>query len=144
MSANALAPLGHAVGLDGVILLAYIIAIPANEIVILAPFMSDALRFSLIERLRENGVAARSHRPSRALRDEPLGDAQPDAAAGPGDDRDPAGQAASGNGPGLCVVNGCHVDRSSISAPQVQILWTAVSAVNGAPQPKGPAPWPRP
>jgi ferrous iron transport protein B len=33
-SANALAPLGHAIGLDGVILLAYVIAIPANEIVV--------------------------------------------------------------------------------------------------------------
>ena len=32
--ANALSPLGHAIGLDGVILLAYIIAIPANEIVV--------------------------------------------------------------------------------------------------------------
>ena len=32
--ANFLNPLGHAVGLDGVILLAYIIAIPANEIVV--------------------------------------------------------------------------------------------------------------
>ena len=31
---NALNPLGHAIGLDGVILLAYIIAIPANEIVV--------------------------------------------------------------------------------------------------------------
>ena len=34
MSANALAPLGRAIGLDGVILLAYVIAIPANEIVV--------------------------------------------------------------------------------------------------------------
>jgi ferrous iron transport protein B len=34
MSARALAPLGHAIGLDGVILLAYVIAIPANEIVV--------------------------------------------------------------------------------------------------------------
>jgi ferrous iron transport protein B len=34
LSANALAPLGHAIGLDGVILLAYVIAIPANEIVV--------------------------------------------------------------------------------------------------------------
>jgi ferrous iron transport protein B len=34
MTANALAPLGHAIGLDGVILLAYVIAIPANEIVV--------------------------------------------------------------------------------------------------------------
>jgi ferrous iron transport protein B len=33
-TADALAPLGRAVGLDGVILLAYIIAIPANEIVV--------------------------------------------------------------------------------------------------------------
>ncbi len=32
--ANALQPLGHAIGLDGVIMLAYIIAIPANEIVV--------------------------------------------------------------------------------------------------------------
>ena len=32
--ANALNPLGSAIGLDGVILLAYIIAIPANEIVV--------------------------------------------------------------------------------------------------------------
>jgi ferrous iron transport protein B len=32
--ANALQPLGEAIGLDGVILLAYIIAIPANEIVV--------------------------------------------------------------------------------------------------------------
>jgi ferrous iron transport protein B len=34
LSADALAPLGHAIGLDGVILLAYVIAIPANEIVV--------------------------------------------------------------------------------------------------------------
>jgi ferrous iron transport protein B len=34
LSANALKPLGHAIGLDGVILLAYVIAIPANEIVV--------------------------------------------------------------------------------------------------------------
>lgn len=33
-TANALDPLGSAIGLDGVILLAYIIAIPANEIVV--------------------------------------------------------------------------------------------------------------
>ena len=33
-SADALAPLGNAIGLDGVILLAYVIAIPANEIVV--------------------------------------------------------------------------------------------------------------
>lgn len=33
-AANFLSPLGNAVGLDGVILLAYVIAIPANEIVV--------------------------------------------------------------------------------------------------------------
>jgi ferrous iron transport protein B len=33
-TANALSPLGRAIGLDGVILLAYVIAIPANEIVV--------------------------------------------------------------------------------------------------------------
>ena len=37
---EALNPLGHAVGLDGVILLAYIIAIPANEIVVPAILMA--------------------------------------------------------------------------------------------------------
>jgi len=33
-TANFLQPLGHTIGLDGVILLAYVIAIPANEIVV--------------------------------------------------------------------------------------------------------------
>jgi hypothetical protein len=42
-----------------------------GEIVILAPFMPDALRFGLMDRLAQLGVPARSHRPSRALRDEP-------------------------------------------------------------------------
>ncbi len=45
--------------------------LPAGEIVVLAPFLSDALRFSLIDRLQRQGVPARSHRPSRSLRDEP-------------------------------------------------------------------------
>ncbi|HSN77761.1 MAG TPA: hypothetical protein VL334_22020, partial [Anaerolineae bacterium] len=44
---------------------------PPGEIVVLAPFLSDALRYSLMERLARLGVPARSHRPSRALRDEP-------------------------------------------------------------------------
>jgi len=42
-----------------------------GEIVVLAPFLSDALRFSLMNRLEQKGVPVRSHRPSRALRDEP-------------------------------------------------------------------------
>jgi len=44
---------------------------PPGEIVILAPFMSDMLRFSLNHRLEKIGIPTRSHRPSRALRDEP-------------------------------------------------------------------------
>jgi hypothetical protein len=45
--------------------------VPAGEIVILAPFMSDVLRFSLGEQLDARGIPYQSHRPSRALRDEP-------------------------------------------------------------------------
>jgi hypothetical protein len=45
--------------------------IPPGEIVVLAPFLSDALRFSLMSRLEDKGIPTRSHRPSRALRDEP-------------------------------------------------------------------------
>ncbi len=42
-----------------------------EQIALLAPFLSDALRFGLAEALDKRGIAARSHRPSRALRDEP-------------------------------------------------------------------------
>lgn len=42
-----------------------------GEIAVLSPFLTDALRFSLMERLERAGIPARSHRPSRALRDEP-------------------------------------------------------------------------
>lgn len=45
--------------------------LPPGEIAVLAPFLSDALRFSLRERLAGYGIPATSHRPSRALRDEP-------------------------------------------------------------------------
>lgn len=45
--------------------------ISPSEIVILAPFMSDALRFSLYQRLDARQIPVVSHRPSRALRDEP-------------------------------------------------------------------------
>ena len=44
--------------------------IPPAEIVILAPYLSDALRFSLTHRLDVAGIPWRSHRPSRSLRDE--------------------------------------------------------------------------
>ena len=46
-------------------------SVPPGEIVVLAPFLTDALRFSLMNRLEQHGVPARSHRPSRALREEP-------------------------------------------------------------------------
>ncbi|MDY7080588.1 MAG: DEAD/DEAH box helicase family protein [Chloroflexota bacterium] len=45
--------------------------VPPGEIVVLAPFLTDALRFSLTNRLAQHQVPARSHRPSRALREEP-------------------------------------------------------------------------
>lgn len=45
--------------------------IPAHEIAVLAPFLSDSLRFSLGQKLAAFGVPHISHRPSRALRDEP-------------------------------------------------------------------------
>lgn len=45
--------------------------VPPSEIVILAPYLSDALRFSITNRLEARGVPWRSHRPSRSLRDEP-------------------------------------------------------------------------
>lgn len=45
--------------------------VPPGEIAVLAPFLSDTLRFSLTDRLRRRGIPVRSLRPSRALRDEP-------------------------------------------------------------------------
>jgi len=42
-----------------------------GQIAVLAPYLSDALRFALSDRLTRLGVPVRSHRPSRALRDEP-------------------------------------------------------------------------
>ncbi len=45
--------------------------VPPGEIVVLSSYLSDALRFSLTERLEEMGIPAYSHRPSRSLREEP-------------------------------------------------------------------------
>ena len=42
-----------------------------SDIVILAPYLSDALRFSITHRLEARNIPWRSHRPSRSLRDEP-------------------------------------------------------------------------
>ncbi|MEN9563035.1 MAG: hypothetical protein RIR73_1279 [Chloroflexota bacterium] len=47
------------------------IGVPPEEIVILAPYLSDALRFSISNRLEAVGIPWRSNRPSRSLRDEP-------------------------------------------------------------------------
>ncbi len=56
--------------------------VPPSEIVILAPYLSDALRFSLTSRLSARGIPAypdgipwRTHRPSRSLREEPAAQA---------------------------------------------------------------------
>ncbi|MFZ4816786.1 MAG: UvrD-helicase domain-containing protein, partial [Phototrophicaceae bacterium] len=45
--------------------------VPAGEIVLLAPFISDGLRFFFAEELSKQGITLQSHRPSRALREEP-------------------------------------------------------------------------
>jgi hypothetical protein len=45
--------------------------IAPSEIVIVAPYLSDSLRFSLTNRLDAREIPWRSHRPSRSLRDEP-------------------------------------------------------------------------
>jgi hypothetical protein len=42
-----------------------------GQVAVLAPFLSDALRFSLTERLGKYNIPVRSHRPSRELREEP-------------------------------------------------------------------------
>jgi hypothetical protein len=45
------------------------------DVVIISPFLSDALRFSVMNRLEAAGIPTRSHRPSRTLRDEPASQA---------------------------------------------------------------------
>lgn len=45
--------------------------VPPGEIAVLAPFLGDSLRFALTARLSDRGIPAVSHRPSRAVRDEP-------------------------------------------------------------------------
>ncbi|MCJ7530476.1 MAG: hypothetical protein MUO64_05525, partial [Anaerolineales bacterium] len=46
--------------------------VPPGEIVILSPFINDALRFGLEERLGRRAVPVRTHRPSRSLREEAI------------------------------------------------------------------------
>ena len=59
-SANFLNPLGEAIGLDGVILLAYVIAIPANEIVVAhhAHGLYGSQHDERFDLLRPNSLAA--------------------------------------------------------------------------------------
>lgn len=42
----------------------------ASEIVIVGPYLSDALQFAIASRLEARGIPVRTHRPSRSLRDE--------------------------------------------------------------------------
>lgn len=42
-----------------------------SDVVVLAPYVSDALRYALTSRLEALGIPWRTHRPSRSLRDEP-------------------------------------------------------------------------
>ncbi len=44
--------------------------LPYAEIVVIAPYLSDALRFTITHRLEEAGIPWRTHRPSRSLKDE--------------------------------------------------------------------------
>lgn len=46
-----------------------------GQIVVIAPYMSDALRFGLMNRLERANIPVRSHRPSRSLRMEPAAQA---------------------------------------------------------------------
>lgn len=45
--------------------------VAAREIAVMSPYLSDALRFSLKQKLAEKGIDVVSHRPSRALKEEP-------------------------------------------------------------------------
>ncbi|MFN2215540.1 MAG: UvrD-helicase domain-containing protein [Anaerolineales bacterium] len=49
--------------------------IPPSEIAILAPYLSDSLRFSIFNRFEARGIPIQSLRPSRSLRDEPASQA---------------------------------------------------------------------
>jgi len=49
--------------------------IPPSEIAILAPFLSDSMRFSIFNRFSTLDIPIRSLRPSRSLRDEPASQA---------------------------------------------------------------------
>ena len=44
--------------------------VPPKDIVVLAPFLSDSLRFSIVNRLENKNIPVKTHRPSRSLREE--------------------------------------------------------------------------
>ena len=46
--------------------------VPANEIAIISPFLSDSLHYAFATRLDAAGIGHFVHRPSRTLRDEPI------------------------------------------------------------------------
>jgi hypothetical protein len=46
-------------------------SISASDIVVVAPYLPDALNFAITNRLAAEGLAWRTHHPSRSLRDEP-------------------------------------------------------------------------
>jgi len=56
---------------DEITLLVKEFGVPPGQIAVLSPYLSDALRFTLMTRLQSEGIPVRSHRPSRALREEP-------------------------------------------------------------------------
>ncbi len=56
---------------DRIAVLVHDEGVSPGEIAIVAPFVSGGLRFALENRLADHGVPVRSHRPSRALREEP-------------------------------------------------------------------------
>jgi hypothetical protein len=45
-------------------------AVLPKDIVVLAPFLSDSLRFSIVNRLESKHIPVKTHRPSRSLREE--------------------------------------------------------------------------
>ncbi len=45
---------------------------PPSEIAVMAPFLSDSLRFLLTSELQKQSILVSTHRPSRSLRDEPV------------------------------------------------------------------------
>jgi len=56
---------------DRIAVLVHDEGVAPGEIAVVAPFVGGGLRFALENRLAAHGIAVRSHRPSRALREEP-------------------------------------------------------------------------